>query len=243
MSRKTKGKYGGVRRNIKSISLKKNHKKRHAISKVKPASLSALKRGTNRNLQYRYEAQRAIGGRGGNKILTGGNMTTPVNGPVGYSWDGGNVSTWPGVQGSGGAVTNGVTMSNHFSLSPNGIVVGGIDPAISTSDDQLINSSMNGGKRRKNTKRRQNNKIYKSRKYKHGQTGGFFQEIVNLGREAQSGVNSGYFSLIGKQQPISQNPYPTEGQYSSISNQNHLTIDPPNLRAIYTDANNTVAKI
>ena len=41
-----------------------------------------------------------------------------------------------------------------------------------------------------------------------GQKGGFFQEIVNLGRGAQYGVNGGYFNLVGKQQPISQNPIP-----------------------------------
>jgi len=242
-NKKTKGRKGGLRKNIKMVSLKKNHKKRRAFSKAKYASLPSLKRGTTRNLAYRYEAQRAIGG--GKKRMMGGNMNAPINGPVGYSWDGGNVSTWPGVQGSSeGVNTNGATMSNHFSLSPNGIVVGGIDPARSTSDDQLINSSMTGGKKRRSNKNRHNKKILvKSRRYKHAQKGGFFQEIVNLGRGAQGELNGGYFNLIGKQQPVSQNPYPTEGQFNSSANQHHLVVDPPNIGHIYRSANDSVAKI
>lgn len=242
--KKTKGRNGSMRKNIKMISLKKNHKKRRVLSKAKHASLPSLKRGTTRNLAYRYESQRAIDG--GKKRMMGGNMDAPINGPVGYSWDGGNVSTWPGVQGSDGMNTGGATMSNHFSLSPNGIVVGGIDPARSTSDDQLINSSMTGGKkRRKSFKIRRNKKMIKSRRYKYtpAQKGGVFQEIVNLGRGAQGELNSGYFNLIGKQQPVSQNPYPTEGQFNSPANQHHLVIDPPNVHRIYTNANDSVAKI
>lgn len=242
--KKTKGRKGGMRKNIKSsITLKKNHKKRRAFSKVKHASLPSLKRGTTRNLAYRYESQRAIGG--GKKRMMGGNMNAPINGPVGYSWDGGNVTTWPGVQGSDGTSTVGATMSNHFSLSPNGIVVGGIDPARSTSDDQLINSSMSGGKKRRSNKNRRNKKMIKSRRYKYNpaQKGGVFQEIVNLGRGAQGELNSGYFNLIGKQQPVSQNPYPSQGQFDSPANQHHLVIDPPNIHHIYTSANDSVAKI
>ena len=242
-NKKTKGRNGGMRKNIKRISLKKNHKKRHAFSKAKRASLPALKRGSSRDLAYRYESQRAIAG--GKKRMMGGNMNAPINGPVGYSWDGGNVSTWPGVQGSSeGVNTNGATMSNHFSLSPNGIVVGGIDPARSTSDDQLINSSMTGGKKRRSNKNRHNKKIIvKTRRYKHAQKGGFFQEIVNLGRGAQDELNGGYFNLIGKQQPVSQNPYPTEGQFNSSANQHHIVVDPPNIGHIYRSANDSVAKI
>lgn len=242
-SKKTKGRKGGTRKNIKRVSLKKNHKRRRAFSKVKHASLPALKRGTTRNLAYRYEAQRSVAG--GKKRMMGGNMNAPINGPVGYSWDGGNVSTWPGVQGSSDGVnTNGATMSNHFSLSPNGIVVGGIDPARSTSDDQIINSSMTGGKKGRSYKiPHYKNMMAKSRKYKHAQKGGFFQEIVNLGRGAQDELNGGYFNLIGKQQPISQNPYPTEGQFNNSANQHHLVVDPPNMRDIYTTANDSVAKI
>lgn len=240
--KKSKGRRGGARKNIKTITLKRNHKKRRALSKAKHASLPSLKRGTTRNLAYRYESQRAIGG--GKKRMMGGNMDAPINGPVGYSWEGGNVATWPGVQGSDGMNTAGATMSNHFSLSPNGIVVGGIDPARSTSDDQLINSSMTGGKKRRSNKNRRNKKIMvKSIKYKHAQKGGVFQEIVNLGRGAQGELNSGYFNLIGKQQPVSQNPYPTEGQFNSPANQHHLVIDPPNVHRIYTNANDSVAKI
>jgi hypothetical protein len=164
-----------------------------------------------------------------------------VNGPVGYSWNGGDVGTWPGVQASQGMNTNGATMSNHFSLSPNGIVVGGIEPAVSTSDDQLINSSstsMSGGK--KKNKRMRSKKNRRSKK----QRGGLgFQSIVNLGRGLEAGAKGVYYNFAGQSQPNSQNPYPTQGQYAH-SNNTHPSVNMPiDYRNMYIEANNTVAQI
>ena len=162
-----------------------------------------------------------------------------THGPVGYSWNGGDLGTWPGVQASQGVNTNGVTMSNHFSLSPNGIVVGGIEPAVSTSDDQLINSSstsmstsMSGGKKK--------NKRMRCKK----QRGGLgFQSIVNLGRGLESSVKGVYYNYAGESQPNSQNPYPTQGQY--VNSNSRQTIDNKSIdvRDMYIKANETVAKI
>ena len=154
-------------------------------------------------------------------------VSSPAAGPVGYSWQGGNEATWPGVAASQGIDSYGKTMSNHFKVSPNGVVVGGIDPYSGTSN-QNGTLNMNGGRKRKS----------KGKKQK----GGFFQEIVNLGRGAQHGVNGGYFNLVGKQQPISQNPYPTEDQPIDVNYKMIGTV-PPNVRGIYVDANNQVAKI
>jgi hypothetical protein len=165
-------------KNIKRVSLKKLHKG-HKTRKAR------------HYMRGLHKVQRSYyGGK-----MRGGMVSSPAAGPVGYSWDGGNISSWPGAQASEGLDTNGQTMSNHFSLSKNGIVVGGIDPARSTSDDQLLK----GGKGKKRTK---------GKKGKKSQKGGFFQEIVNLGRGVENGINGGYFNLMGKTQPISQNPYP-----------------------------------
>lgn len=162
-----------------------------------------------------------------------------VNGPVGYSWNGGDVGTWPGVQASQGMNTNGATMSNHFSLSPNGIVVGGIEPAISTTDDQLINSSsasMSGGKKRKNKKRKL------SRKGK--QKGGLgFQSIVNLGRGLESSAKGVYYGYVGETQPNSDYPYSTQGQYANSNNNQSVLNTPVDVRGSFVKANETVAKI
>ena len=155
--------------------------------------------------------------------MKGGMVSSPSAGPVGYSWDGGNVGTWPGAQASEGLDTNGVAMSNHFSLSKNGIVVGGIDPARSTSDDQIFK----GGK-----------KIKKGTKQK----GGFLQEIINVVRGGENAVNGGYYNLTGKVQPISQNPYPTQEQPID-NNYKFIGQSPSNIKQIYIDANNSVAKI
>jgi len=193
-----------MNKNIKHISLKrhKKHKKKHSL-------IIKKHRQPIRN--------------GGN--MKGGMVTSPAAGPVGYSWDGGNVGTWPGAQASEGLDTNGATMSNHFSLSKNGIVVGGLEPARSTSDDQIFK----GGRR------------IKKRKGKK-QKGGFIQELINVVRGGENNVNGGYYNLIGKTQPISQNPYPTQEQPID-TDYKFIGQHPSNVRQIYIDANNSVAKI
>ena len=182
------------RKNIKRISLKNLHKGHK----------------TRKGLHYRRGLHKLQRSYYGGKMMKGGMVSSPGAGPVGYSWDGGNVASWPGV---GGLDTNSQTMSNHFSLSKDGIVVGGIDPARSTSDDQILK----GGKKR--------------------QKGGFLQEIVNLGRGVENGVNGGYFNLMGKTQPLSQNPYP---QNQPIDTQYKYIGGTPNDGINMSDANNSV---
>lgn len=213
---------------IKKIFLRKNNK-RTKTSNHRTAHKHHVmfhhQRGLHNTRRVRF------GGAKKRKSMRGGMVSSPAAGPVGYSWQGGNEATWPGVGASHGIDTQGTTMSNHFGLSPNGIVVGGIDPARSTSDDVNLNSSMTGGKRGKRGKQG---------KGKRGNMkGGFFQEIVNLGRGAQYGVNGGYFDLTGKQQPLSQNPYPTDQPINKTSS--FIGGIPPDVKEIYKDANMNAA--
>lgn len=203
------------RKNIKRISLKKHH---NAHKKYVDFHHS---RGLHNNRRPVF----------GGKKMKGGMVSSPSAGPVGYSWQGGNEATWPGVGANHGINTSGTVMSNHFSLSPNGIVVGGIDPARSTSDDNNILPPMNGGRR---------TRLMKTKK---AQKGGFFQEILNLGRGAQYGVNGGYFDLVGKHQPLSQNPYPTDQPINNNVSEIKGLSSPPDIKQIFINANNDVAKI
>lgn len=227
-------------------SMKKSHKgKRRRTNKmrknIKRISLTKLKRGHSKKLKHHYsrghhKSRKMQYGAGcgcgsgspllGGKKMKGGMVSSPSAGPVGYSWDGSNESTWPGVAVTQGTNTQGTTMSNHFSLSPNGVVVGGLEPAKSTVDSRIQAPKMHGGKRkgRKNMK------------------GGFYQEILNLGRGVQYGLNGGYYDLMGKNQPLSENPYPTQGQ---PINKDYMFIGskPADVRQIYIDANNKIAKV
>jgi hypothetical protein len=225
-----KGKKGS-HKHIKRVYLKKGkffNKKSRRVSKGRSRKHSSSRRvSKSRSRKHSRSRSRRVGrgrsrrGAGCGCGMTGGMVSSPAAGPVGYSWQGGNEASWPGAAASQGLDTQGKTMSNHFKVSPNGVVVGGIDPYSGTSNQ-------NGGRKRKG----------KGKKQK----GGFFQEIVNLGRGAQYGVNGGYFNLVGKQQPISQNPYPTEDQPIDV-NYKMIGAAPPNVRNIYVDANNQVAKI
>lgn len=209
--KKNKGNRKRVKRtnkNIKRVSLKKINRARK------------LRKQKTHHLHHNGDSMIYSG------IMKGGMISSPASGPVGYPWDGGNIGSWPGAQASNGLDTNGMTMSNHLPLSKDGIAVGGINVARSSSDDQLLK----GGRK---IKRRGKGK---------GQKGGFFQEIVNLGRGIQHNVNGGYFNLMGKAQPISQNPYPTQeqpidGDYKYIG---QPSVD---VKKIYIDANDTVSKI
>ena len=208
----------------KTMKKRKSSGKKHMRKNTKRRSNKKIKR---RKMSYKSnrKSTRRSKMRGGS-----------THGSVGYSWNGGDVGTWPGVQASQGMNTNGATMSNHFSLSPNGIVVGGIEPAVSTSDDQLMNSSsasMSGGKKRKNNK-----------KGKQQKGGLGFQSILNLGRGLESSAKGVYYSYAGEKQPNSDNPFPTQGQYAhnnnnTQTNNNNL----PDIRGSYVKANETVAKI
>lgn len=236
------------RKNIKRVSLKKEHgahkkyvggakksmnRRKMSTTSRKGNKFFSVKKHHKAHKKYvDFHHSRGLHNRGivryGGKKMRGGMVSSPAAGPVGYSWQGGNEATWPGVAASQGINTSGTTMSNHFAVSPNGIAVGGIELARSTADDVNITPPMGGGSKKRNG---------------HRQRGGFFQEIVNLGRGAQYGLNGGYFDLVGKHQPLSQNPYPT---VQPLNNNNsgatqNLTL-PPDVRQIYIDANNRVAK-
>ena len=232
---------------MKKMSYKKRKGSRKNIKNsrknIKRVSIKKMKHGHKKHLGHHYlkmkhKSHRSrFGGADcmcGGKKIKGGMVSSPAAGPVGYSWEGGNVDTWPGVSGSTNANIQGATMSNHFSVSPNGIVVGGIEPAESTVDSRILTPNMNGGKRRKTQK--------KLKKHGKKMKGGFYQEIVNLGRGIQYGVNGGYYDLVGKNQPLSQNPYPTQDQ---LIDKDYVFIgsSPPDVRKIYIDANNSTAKI
>ena len=209
-----------IKHSKKSVKRGKKSAK-HGKKLVKKHSLKNLKRGLKKNVRLALQRSRSRKRSRSLHGLKGGMVSSPASGPVGYSWDGGNEASWPGAAASQGLDTQGAAMSNHFKVSANGIVVGGIDPYAGSS-------GMTGGKKRKGKGK--------------GQIGGFFQEIVNLGRGAQYGVNSGYFNLVGKQQPISQNPFPTQEQPID-ADYKFIGATPPDVRTIFVDANNQTAGV
>lgn len=113
--------------------------------------------------------------------------------------------------------------ANYFAPSKYGIAVGGINPAQSTSNNKLLIGGKSG------TNCRQN--------------GGFFQEIANLGRGVATELNSGYFNLMGKTQPISQNPYPQDQPIDTNYKYIGKYGQPTNISKIFNQANNKVVKL
>ena len=208
-------------------TLKKSMNKRHKQSRKNTKRVSLTKhRSTDRNMAVSANLMRGIArsrslalARSRALAMTGGNSSVKkMKGGMVSSPAAGPVGyPWQG----GNYVT---PTPNFFAYSPNGIAVGGTELARSTKDDFIINPPMNGGKKRK------------------GQKGGFFQEIVNLGRGAQYGVNGGYFDLTGKQQPLSQNPYPTTQPFSNSGSSSTSIAQSmaPNVKQLYINANNQV---
>jgi hypothetical protein len=201
--------------NTKRVSLTKNRSTNS--NKLMAANLM---RGIARSRGLALARSRSIAIAGGNKRIgykkmKGGMVSSPASGPVGDPWQGGNYIT---------------PTPNFFAYSPNGIAVGGTELARSTTDDFIMNPPMNGGNKRK------------GRKGHKGQKGGFFQEIVNLGRGAQYGINGGYFDLTGKQQPLSQNPYPTSQPFSNSDSSSTSIVQSmaPDVKQLYINANNQV---
>jgi hypothetical protein len=205
------------RKNIKRVSLKKH---RHASSKHVKFFHSRGHHNVGsyyggKNFKLQSRSIARSRGIGGYKKMRGGMVSSPAAGPVGYPWQGGNYVT---------------PTPNYFAYSPNGIAVGGTELARSTTDDFIMEPPMNGGSNK--------------RKGHKGQKGGFFQEIVNLGRGAQYGLNGGYFDLTGKQQPLSQNPYPTTQPFSNSDSSSTSIVQSmaPDVKQLYINANNQVLK-
>ena len=133
----------------------------------------------------------------------------PGAGPVGYSLDSGNISTWPGVGG------NDQGMGNHYPLSASGTPSGLPDPPISSRGiPEPFSSSMKYGGRKK---RRHNNR----------QRGGGLipQDLVNLGRSIQYGASSFVSKIMGDvNNPV--NPMPTKDQViDDNSSNNNININ------------------
>ena len=214
-------------------TLKKSMNKRHKQSRKNTKKVSLTKhRSTDRNMAVSANLMRGIArsrglalARSRSLAIAGGNKHN------GYKKMKGGMVSSPaagpvGYPWQGG---NYVTPTpNFFAYSPNGIAVGGTELARSTKDDFIMEPPMNGGKR----------------KGHKGQNGGFFQEIVNLGRGAQYGVNGGYFDLTGKQQPLSQNPYPTTQPFSNSDSSSTSIVQSmaPDVKQLYINANNQVLK-
>ena len=210
-------------------TLKKSMNKRHKQSRKNTKRVSLTKhRSTDRNMSVSANLMRGIArsrslalAHSRALVMTGGNTSVKkMKGGMVSSPAAGPVGyPWQG----GNCVT---PTPNFFAYSPNGIAVGGTELARSTKDDFIMNPPMNGGKR----------------KGHKGQKGGFFQEIVNLGRGAQYGVNGGYFDLTGKQQPLSQNPYPTTQPFSNSDSSSTSNVQSmaPDVKQLYINANNQV---
>jgi len=111
-------KYRKTRGKNKNVSLRRNRRGQKSSRKI----TLHKKRGTYKGRHKGKHKQ----------FMRGGMVSSPASGPVGYSWDGGNEASWPGVASvmNPELNTQGATMSNHFNVSPNGIAVGGIDPHI-----------------------------------------------------------------------------------------------------------------
>ena len=116
---------------------------------------------------------------------------------VGAPWDGGKISSWPGVAGIDG-------VSNHYALNNNNM-----DPQYSPVNQERSQISHIGGNRRK----KGYGKITRRKK------GGFSlipQDLVNMGRTFSYGIGSAYNSLNGYSQPV--NPLPFMDQIPSATN-------------------------
>ena len=97
-------------------------------------------------------------------------------GPVGYAW-GPKPEMWPGVLAANGANLDGITASNFYELSPNGVAVGGVDiatPEVGQFGGQAVSyyargpgsHAYSGGKKSK--KAMSERKSRKSRKHVKG---------------------------------------------------------------------------
>ena len=99
---------------------KKNYLKKNKKYRYKSTKKSIKKSKKSKKNRKNKKTKKMYGGKCGCEKypLKGGSL-----GPVGYSWKGGDESTWPGAKGFS-------SMSNHFPVSKYGITPGGVDPAI-----------------------------------------------------------------------------------------------------------------
>lgn len=91
------------------------------------------------------------------KHMRGGTWKGVASGPVGFSWQGGETSSWPGVAGVDG-------QSNHYPVSKYGVPTGNFELPVSTSN------IMKGGKKRR-SKRCRSKKRRRRRRSRRGGCG------------------------------------------------------------------------
>jgi len=159
--------------------------------------------------------------RGGKRRTRRGGMRGGYGkgaGPIGYSYKGGDVGTWPGVYSSIlGGNTNGISMGNHYPLSNVGVPTGAFVPPVSTEGLGI-------------------------------QTGGAPLWLTNLGLPAEvfniprlvgNGLSNVYNSYVGQNNTGSPLP-----QYQPI-NQSKVPIigDIPNVPLIHLQAGQAAADI
>lgn len=180
------------------------------------------------------------------KVLRGGKPSPGLD-QLGYSWNGANINTWPGVL----VNNNGITQSNHFKLSRYGVPVGGVVPARSTDADPTLNSSfpipntkynLIGGykypqkisspnKKKKNLKKSKENKKM---------VGGFFNDIRNFARYLENNLENRVNNARGM--PEGVGPMPTD-QPGIDKNVKIFVSDPIDVEGIYRGVSESVAKI
>jgi hypothetical protein len=100
-------------------------------------------------------------------------------GPLGYSWIGKDVNTWPGVRGVAG-------QSNFLPLSEDGITAGLPKQPINTSELNMTNRQTGGGL-----------------------TDLLPQDLVNFGRSLTGGVQGAIYGYNGVERPNYTYPSPT----------------------------------
>ena len=223
-SRTTKKSKSRTTRNNAKTNYSRSRKNSKNSKNIKRVSLKKHHHAHKKNNFFHSRGRHNTGSSsGGTNMMRGGMVSSPAAGPIGSPWQGGNNIT---------------PTPNHFAHSPNGIEVGGTQLARSTSGDFITKPPMGGGNR-KTSRVRGKGGVGGS----NVQKGGFFQEILNLGRGAQYGLNGGYFDLTGKTQPLSQNPYPSVQPLSNGGGPMSGISSTPDMRQVYINANNQVAKV
>lgn len=182
----------------------------------------------------------------------------PGAGPVGSAWNA-DPNTWPGVASLYGADTQGIMTSNHYSLSPYGGAVGGVEiaePGVKFSDlTGGARKRKNSKKSKKRSNKHKNSKKTQMRKKKYGRKtmrkhrrplkmrGGFGpQDVVNVFSGIGHGLSNTFNNFMGYQH--SPNPSPLEQPINSNDfPQNVIAPNPINLKRSFDIAGRSVAQL
>ena len=153
-----------------SITRSRRLKKRGGSKKVffKQKGRKCLRRKSKRRRSRRKNKRRS------RRRQRGGYGTGA--GPLGYSYVGSNVSTWPGARAAAGMNSNGRTQANYYPLSKNAVGPGGNDPFF---------GNQSGGS---------------------GRSTIIPQDIVNFGRDIIAGPTKLLMDWQGQKMPVSHQP-------------------------------------